>query len=326
MSSSAGMENLLRQANYILNVCGRPVPPKGTQWVDIPSAVGYSRFLPAGSPGVEDIGGVLHKGRVPFIIRAVTAQALPRATQGTYWRLRIPSGKFFQSELTSHAMAFGFGSDRQVFDQEIIWPPGEKLFIDLNSIISGTNAAYSVVFRFEGAYRFPVSGAGGVTNPLVTDDVPRYFIGENQNILAPEFRFGPSCPSETPVGFEDEEFCYCSPTVDLPITGSQISNVETQVEASSDFILRQIWPNYPPNLSNQGTGNVVVRLTRGDGYAMSSNFVPIASINGPVFPELKIRASDNLYFDAAVTDGAGSPGEVITFGLYLYGVRRRVMQ
>lgn len=315
--------NTLRQADFILNACGRPIPPKNTTWVDMTAHIGYSRFLPGdgSSAGTEDIGAVMHKGNIPFMLRSVTAQALPRATQGAYWRLRLPNGQYLQNELTSHAMAFGFGSDRQSLTPEIQWNPGEKLYVDLDTILAGPPpvGGYSVSMLFEGVYRFPITGSGAVSNPL-NFDLPRYFNTPNQNILAPESYFAPGCPSETPAGFWDEEFCYVTPTAPLATNGAQVSNVALQIEPNSDFIVRSIWPYSP---AATGFGSVVVRMRRGDGYALSSNFLPINSIQGPIFPELKVKARDNFYWDGYVVDGGGGAGTTITFGLYLYGVKRR---
>ena len=320
-------DSLLRQANYVLDACGRQVPPKGQNYVDIPAHIGYNRFMPGSSvgtyPGSENIGAVMHKGRVSFFLRSVTAQSLPRATQGVYWRLRFGDGKYFQSNLTSHSMAFGFGSDRQSFSPEVEWKAGDKLYVDLDTILAGPppTDGYTVSMMFEGVYRFPISGSGSVAHPF-SDDLPRYFQTPNQNILAPEFSSGPGCPNPTPAGFSDEEYWYVSPTVNLPTDGASISNVGTQIETQSDFIIREIWPNFPGG-ANQGTGNVVFRMRRGDGYVVMSNFCPINSLLGPVFKELRMRAGDTLYFDAYVVDGGGAPFSVLTFGLYLYGVKRR---
>lgn len=320
---------LLKDANFVLDACGRQVPPPNTQWVDIPAHIGYSRFMTGSAdptfPGSEDIGGVMHKGRVSFFLRALTAQSLPRQAQGVYWRLRLPAGQYFQSAMTAHPMAFGLGSDRQSFSPEIEWKPGEKLYVDLDTVLAGpppSATGYSVSMMFEGVYRFPISGPGAVRFPL-GGDLPRYFVGDNQNILAPEFCFAPGCPSETPAGYTDEEFCYISPTSDLPITGSPISDVATQINTDADFIVREIWPFFPLNLANQGAGSVVVRFRRADGYAMSSNFIPAAAIQGPVFRELRVKAGDTLYYDARVVDTAGSAGNVVTAGFYFIGVKRR---
>ena len=320
------MNALLQQANYILDACGRQVLQSGP-YVDIPAHIGYSRFMSGAAfpfPGSQDIGSVMHKGRVPFMLRAMTAQSLPRDTQGVYWRLRLPSGLYLQDQMTSHACAFGFGSDRQCFNPAIQWNPGEKLFIDLDTVLGGPPpfpGGYTVVFQFEGVYRFPVAGSGP-SNPLAAD-LPRYYLGENQNILAPEFMFAPGCPSETPAGYSDEEFCYATPASNLPITGSPVSNVQTQIQPDSDFILREIWPYFLPNSPNQGFGSMVARFRRGDGYVMASSFLPVNAIQGPVFRELPIKAGDSFYYDASVVDAGGASGSVVTAGFYLYGVKRR---
>lgn len=338
MNANANMDRLLDQANFVLDACGRPIPPANTSWVDIPAHIGYSRLMPGDGTilGSEDIGGIMHKGRVSFMLRAVTAQALPRDTQGVYWRLRFGDGRYLQSELTSHSMAFGFGSDRQVFvggtrdnPGGVEWKVGEKLFVDLDTIIAGPPpvGGYTVVFQFEGVYRFPISGAGAVSNPI-TQDMPRYFSNENQNILAPPASFGPTCPSETPQGFQDETYWYQTSTSDLQITGRPVSNVQLQIQPQSDFICREVWPYFPgvsPTGATQGFGSVVVRMHRGDGYNLSSNFLPVNSIQGPMFKELKIKARDTFSWDAYVVDGGGAAFSVVTFGLYLGGVRRRAV-
>lgn len=321
---------LLKQADYILDACGRRQSPPGVRWVDIPSHVGYSQFMPGGAPpfpGSEVINGVMHHGRVPFYLREMTANASPRTTEGSRWRIRLPNGKFFQSELSSHAQAFGIGSNRQSFLPEIEWKPGEKIWIDLDTIITGPPPfpgppqGYTVFFSFGGVYRFPLTGMPPVANPLL-ENMPRYFVGENQNILAPEFRFAPGCPSETPAGFTDDDFWYVTPAKDLPIDGSPVNNVEMSIQPDSDFICREIWP-YFPGLTNQGFGSPVVRFRRGDGYVFSSNFLPVNTIQGPVFKEFKVKARDSFYWDASLVDSGGSPGNVVTFGLYLHGVKRR---
>ena len=323
MNPTNQMNALLKQANFVLDSCGRQVPPPNTNYVDIPAHIGYTRFMPPDAVGTEDIGGVMHKGRVPFMLRALTAQALPRDTQGVYWRLRLPSGRYYQNALTSHAMAFGFGSDRQSFTPAIEWKPGEKLYVDLDTRLAGPppSSGYTVAMMFEGVYRFPIQGSGLVANPLV-GNLARYFMGENQNILAPEFRFAPGCPSETPAGYRDEMFCYVTPTSNLLTAGDPVSNVATVIEPDSDFLIREIWPfiNIVPNT---GFGSVVVRMRRGDGYVLSSNFLPANAIQGPVFKELKIKARDALYYDAYVVDGGGSAGSILQWGMYLYGVKRR---
>lgn len=328
----------MRDLNYTLDACGRQVPPANTSWIDIPAHIMYTRFMPGDgvTAGSTDIGGVMHKGRVSFMLRGMTAQILPRNSQGVYWRLRLPSGLYFQDEMSGHASSFGFGSDRQLFTPPVEWKPGEKLFVDLDSILAGPPpvGGYTVVFMFEGVYRFPVSGSGSVRNPLDALQIPRYFLTPNQNILAPQHMFGPGCPSETPDGFQDEEFCYVTPTKDLPITGATQSNIQLQIQPDSDFIIQQIWPYFPgvsPNGTTQGTGSYVVRIRRGDGYVLSSNFLPILSIQGPLFGGgangsgggLFVRRGDSIYWDGYVVDTAGAVGSVVTSGLYLYGVKRR---
>jgi len=324
---------LLKQADFVLNGCARPVPPKNLTWVDIPAHVGYSRTILTDS---ELTNGIVHSGKVPFILRAITAQALPRETQGLYWRMRFPNSRYFQSELTSHAMAFGIGSNRQVIsgwdpdqkDGGIVWNPGEKIFIDLNTQQGLIGAQVTVVFMFEGVFRFPLTGSATIANPLYADipngpngDAFRYFEGANQNILAPEFRFGDSCPSETPPGYRDEEFRYVSPAVDLQTAGATISNTQTVIAPDADFYIREVWPYFPGTV-NQGFGTVVCRMRRGDGYALSSNFLPINTIQGPMFPNLKVKKTDTISFDAYVIGGGGGFGTVLTFGLYFMGFRR----
>lgn len=322
---------LLQQANYVLDSCGRQIPPPNTNYVDIPAHIMYSRFLASdGTTGSNDIGGVQHKGKVSFFLRALTAQILPRFGGDGYWRLRLPDGKFFQSALTCHSMAFGFGSNRQAFvggidahSEAVEWKPGEKVYVDLSTTVGGVPASpgVTVTMQFEGIYRFPIKGTGAVGN-LLGRDMPRYFLNEPQNILAPETAFGPGCPSETPAGFQDEEYWYVSPiaqiAVDAAGASATVSNVATQIEPGCDFIMRAIWPYFPGPFG----GTVVVRLRRGDGYAMTNNFIPINAIQGPsIFRELRIKGGDTFSFDAQCVDTAGPV--TCSFGLLLYGVRRR---
>lgn len=325
-SASPNRVHLLNQADYTLNACGRQIPPKNVSWVDIPTFIGYSRFLPDPA-GQTDIGGIMHKEKVPVVLRSITAQALPRNTQGTYWRLRFADGRYFQSALTSHAMGFGFGSNRQLLDPEVIWNPGEKLYIDLlnNNGSGAPSNGWTIAAMFEGAYRFPVVGGQPILNPIDPASRYRYFVNEPQNILAPEFMFGPSCPSETPEGFQDETFWYKSEQRDLNIDGTVVSNVPTVISTDADFYVQEVWGNIVSN-SGGSTGSVVVRMRRGDGYALSSNFLPINAIQGPMFPQLKIRAGDSINWDGQIVDGGGAPGDTFTFEMWWKGVRRRRIQ
>ena len=95
----------------------------------------------------------------------------------------------------------------------------------------------------------------------------------------------------------------------LPTDGAPVSNTQCQMDTDSDFFVRQVWPYIPGIPSGiHPAGNVVFRLRRGDGYAMSSNFIPVNSIRGALFKELKVKASDSLYFDAYLTDLTGAVG------------------
>lgn len=317
--------HLLRQADFVLNSCGRPIPPKSVSWVDIPAFIGYNTFLPDPA-GQTQIGGIMHKQKVPFMLRSITAQALPRNTQGTYWRLRFPDGRYFQSALTSHAMAWGFGSNRQLFDPEVPWAPGEKCFIDYlnnNGSAVGAPPGWTDTVMFEGVYRFPLVGGQPVLNPIDPASRYRYFVNEPQNILAPEFMFGPSCPSETPEGFQDEVWWYKSDAEALDIDGTVVSNVPTVISTDADFYIQEVWGNVT---ANTGNGTIAVRMRRGDGYALSSNFLSINAIQGPMFPQLKVRAGDSINWDGQVLDGSGAPGSTLTFEMWFKGIRRRRVQ
>jgi hypothetical protein len=319
--SAANQNALLTQAAFITGPCGNPLQPKAQNYVDIPSAMSYVRFV-ADPSGISDVSGFAHSGKVPFMLRAISAQALPRNPLGISWRLRYGNGRYFQSSLAPHACAFGLGSNRQVYDPEVEWLPGDKVYIDLlNFAAAGAPSnGYNVTLVFEGSYRFPVSGK----TPAPASDMSRYFVNTAQNILAPEWMTGPGCPTEIPPGYQDEHWWYKTPTADLPITGQPVNNVKMQIDPDYDyFITRELWGFTPFTATNQGTGLIYFRARRGDGYTIASTFVPINAVQGPIFPELKIKANDTLSWDAYVVNGAGSPGNVITFGLYLGGVRRR---
>ena len=320
------MNTLLSQASFVLDSCGKPVN-SATGYVDIPSHIIYTRFLASdGTTGSEDIGGVMHRGGkgVSFFLRAMTAQILPQFATDGFWRLRFANGKYFQSALTGHAMAFGFGSNRQVFvgtDEGVEWKPGDKMFVDLSTTVGGVPAApgISITIMFEGVYRFPVTGLPGAAAANV-GNMPRYFQKEPQNILAPEFSFAPPCPSETPAGYQDEEYWYQTPNAAIVVGAgggsNTVSNVALQIEPQWDFVLRGIWSSLP----SSSTAQVTVRLRRGDGFAMCDKFIPILAIQGPVFKELIIKGGDTFNFDAQRTDtNAGT----VNFSLLLYGVRRR---
>ena len=107
--SASNTTGLLQQANYILDACGRPQSPPNVSWVDIPAHVGYSRFMAPNSVGTEDLTGIRHKGRVSFMIRAITAQILPRVGQGIYWRIKCRIRSISNRSLHLTGQATGSG-------------------------------------------------------------------------------------------------------------------------------------------------------------------------------------------------------------------------
>jgi hypothetical protein len=144
------------------------------------------------------------------------------------------------------------------------------------------------------------------------ENLPRYFCGPNQNIMAPEFRLGNQCTRETPEGFEDESCTFFSKPIVCPVN-DQVYGVEVIAPGSGDVIIRHF---RGINTFDDGVSGIpLIGARLPSGYSVTGgDLVPALTLNWvPVFPNLKVgvKAGGRLILDVSNMNAAGS-GNITT--------------
>ena len=169
---------LLTQADYVLNACGRPVPPQGFKFVDLPKIIAFHRtYAPQGSLSPDPPGGfntvsgpaqnrVENTGNTLFICKGIVLQTDPVSV-----RIKWPNGRFwnqFPSQnvtLPENTTSFpqGTGGNMYALDEFQMIEKGGKITIEM----SGPNAG-PVDIQFWGVVRYLLkdrgNGAGEIDN------------------------------------------------------------------------------------------------------------------------------------------------------------------
>ena len=176
---------------------------------------------------------------------------------------------------------------------------------------------------------YPVNTTGGVKtipDPIeVLKQRPRFSCWPNGNIMAPEFRLGNQCETDTPEGYEDESFTFLSgvpPGTPFVIPGgSQLYSNQVALPGQEDIIVRRFraiitW-------AGGATGNPVAQLRLPNGYSLTGgDQIPLfLGYWFPVFPTLKIAAGTILIVDLA--DPLQGDGGTINVTLEFDAVKRR---
>ncbi len=255
-------EPLLRQADWALSKCGRPLMPEGVTCVEIPKKFFYQNVLvfpsafPPYPPDISEQKDIV--GETRFMLKSISG--LPYQTPTLpgllYMQLTYPSGRVMQNVLADISPDLGFGSGRTIFDKPIPCPPGSSLFITLDSSISGNTAGSGVVavtgMLFEGAYRYFLKSNGRTPRPALNladtaAPLPRFwFDSPNQNIIAPEWmisgRDGLQCCPECPSGFKDSPFTYSNTATPAVFSEAapQATTIVIPIESSTAHLTRRI--------------------------------------------------------------------------------------
>lgn len=285
---------LLTQADQVLSPCGRYVAPAGLGWVDIPFGMQYQKYL--ANAAADSTEEKLVETPVPFILRAFQAFAQPGTIGAVYWRMRFPTGRFFQSQICAVSEEFDFGSFRQPIDPPLECAPGSRFYFTTDGLIaSGTDVAITVLL--EGVLRYTIKGTSGCAIPIGRNEPwasqPAFPVHDpNQNILAPECRLGGQCYPETPKGYRDEPFTYCVPlsnAVSVKNDGSVTANQPLLIGSDADFVVRGL--NFVFTAVGGATGTLFVRIRSDSGYEITDGFCTAARISTVLFPELWLKSS-----------------------------------
>ena len=302
---------LLRQADYVLSACGRPIPPPGARWIDLPHVMTY-RIQNAATVVASRIE---NKARVPFICRGVSVN-------GTVDPFRIwwANGRNLE-QLVSVGNFVGRGAGLRTLQPEVAIDPGGKIIIESGP----TNGVGAAFFYFWGVLRFPLLAVGDepeIYTPAISR-APRIPGTQNQNIMAPEWLLGNQCCPETPVGFWDEPYTLHSDPIKNPIGTTTVGfPVECPLDADF-FIVRNIQYNsVKDDAVSAGVAAIQVRMP--SGYSLTNGDYLPQDWTGPLFPLLVVEKGGRIILDVGDMDTAGAGN--ITTVVQFDGVKRRRIQ
>jgi len=344
------MVELLREADMVLNSCGRLVPPAGYRYIDLPRVMNFFLF-PATGAATPYQQRISNDADTVFICKGV---GIGVGTPPI--RIRWPDGRFlsqfpFQGGNDSPG---GIGANLLALPQERAIDPGGRVSVEFSGSLGGvTKVALWGVLR----YMLKETGAGdstagseclvgystalaslGGTKTMAADAgkllmmpdpakalaaLPRLKCGPNQNIMAPEFLLGNQCTPETPVGFEDETFTFFSQPINVPANGQNYGNAVI-VPGSDRVVIKSIAAFVTINSPLVSTiPTLAIRLP--NGYSlMGGDMLPMNLMpgGGPSFPTLRVNSGDRLILDMADMEASGNTGSSTTI-IQFDGVKRR---
>ena len=117
----------------VLNVCGRPTPPPGYRFVDLPRIIPFFLNLTniqAGTPPTQ--GRIANTADTVFICRGV---GVPKGV-GPNFRIRWPDGRFLSQNPggPGNIYPLGVGGNLLAMDQERAIQPDERISIEVSAI------------------------------------------------------------------------------------------------------------------------------------------------------------------------------------------------
>lgn len=314
---------LLKEADYCLSKCGRPIPPQGL------SALYLYRGIPiqiqASMASQQSISREV-TGETDWELRAISASTT--STVSLYLQIQLPNGNFLFSDLLDVSQIAGYGSARYLFTKPILCPPGTRLVLTFNTTLPSAAAIQPIMLVFEGADRYLLRGGQPSKCPeAFAAGLPRIEGTPNQNIMAPSWQQGFTL--DMPPGWSLEPFTYSSRPIGQqpgniavalagPLTDTCVVNIDQQ----NDFLVRRFLL-YPTADNTVTAGTFLVRIRLGSGYAVTDDYLDAASYLGSApFPkDLEVKAGDQIFFDVQLVDGAGTGN--MYFQAYAEGLRRR---
>lgn len=308
------MTPLIKQADYVLSSCGRPIPPPCFRWVDLPYQMSYIQVGLAGGTGVN-AARVENKGKVPFMCRGVSilGTAIP-------FRIWWPDGRNLE-QILSVANFTGAGAGMRTLQPEVQIEPGGKIIIETQP----TNADTLTEFYFWGVLRHLLSADGSEPPPYNPDisRAPRIIGGPNQNLMANEWQRGDQCGADTPAGFLDEPFTLQSIAIANPV-GSATIDIAVEIPADCDyFVIRNIQYNSVAD-DTVTAGRACVAIRMPDGYSLTNgDYIP-SDWTGPIFPVLVEPTGGRMVLDVADMDATGTGN--ITTVVQFDGAKRRKLR
>jgi hypothetical protein len=305
---------LLTQADLTLSKCGRPVPPDGVRAVDIPHSLVYNAVLPANVlytlTGYRSV-----PGETVFMLRAFSI--VGSTTDNCYIRIQFPDGTFLSNSLDSMSLNALVGSYRRSLSKEVACPVGSQITVVLDTSTTGApSAVLPVAITFEGVYRYLLKN--GKLAPATPAEAARYSRTPNGNILAPEMMLD-TYFLEIPDSARRGPYTMVSQPASIGTPGGTVT-IQIPASSSYDFLIRRFC--FEQTFSGNAAGETLVRPRDGSGYALFSDYAPIAQVqDAPYAKDWCIRAGVALYFDFLFRNTAGAGN--VTFVVNAIGARQR---
>jgi hypothetical protein len=312
----------LREADMVLDACGRRQPPSGYRWVDLPAVLpfNWSKFE-AVAPVTPAQGRIANNSRANFICRGVMIQS-PVGV-----RIRWPGGRYLSQgptwvNLPAPGNPSATGGSIIALDTEQVIERGAKIAIEMSGGTAGL-----VNIQFWGVLRYLLmsgknGGAGDGSAPVMMPDPidelearSRFRCGPPQNIMAPEWYLGNQCTRETPDGFEDEAFTFLSGGITVPVGGQNFNNAVI-VPGGDDVIVRRYRAITDYTALMPASSTVpVFSLRLPSGYSVTGgDLVPTPNLFWiPMFPSIRLHPGDRMIIDMGDMQPLGSGSVTTTF-------------
>lgn len=350
------MLELLREADMILDACGRPVPPPGYRFVDLPRCMSFAASQNGGGEGPADIefpyaNKLENTSKTLFLCRGISTNT------GLRFQVKWPNGRFW-NQTPGAARQFIQGAGTRMFamkNEQPIEAGGRIAVTVADGLTAGVlNVDFWGVLRYllkdtaesRGAAQtlnqncivgYPSAvRPGGPQSPHLAatmpdpiaelDARPRYWCGPNGNIMAPEFMLGNQNPF-TPVGFDDEPFTFFSDSIECGTAAAdqQQLNNRVLIPGSDQVIVRGVRPIVSWSSDEVGGWPVFAVRTPSGVSVMGGDLIPQISAFQwlPFFPNIATNAGERLIVDVALIDVSGE-GSITTKFEFSAVKRRRV--
>lgn len=322
------MLELLTQADMVLNACGRPIPPAGYRWVDLPRIIPYQRVLAAGVG--QTVSRVQNIANTVFLCRGVAIN-----TASAAYQIRWPNGRVLEAALARNPV--GTSQIMKALLPEVPLDPQGQISITLNSLIGASAVDDTTTVLFYGVLRYLLRARGDEPPfPVMSiSQAPRVRSGPNQNIMCPEWLLGEQCTPETPPGYWDEPFTLFADPITVSVTagvaGSPVLDFAVQLPGDCDWFVIKRWGFSTTLDAGVLTGQPVVGWRLADGYSVTGgDMVPTIQDSGTapsptggtqLLPSLPVPGGTRMLLDVDSIDATGT-GDLVTI-VRFDGVKRR---
>jgi hypothetical protein len=119
---------ILKDADMVLSPCGRPEPPPGYRWVDLPYCLTFQATITPGFSPATILSKIENKARVPFLCRGISFSQSGPALPFRIWF----NGRNLEQTVSAANFAQS-GAGLRTLMPEIRVGPMQKIGIELGS-------------------------------------------------------------------------------------------------------------------------------------------------------------------------------------------------